>query len=125
MKKILPLFFALSFVSCTKDTLKPIACDAQKMAVNKIAAVFATTLQCNGLTALETDLNKQLEPLKLCESVTVQSTLADFLCPGATKYILDFGIAKLPAAWECKGGIAAEKLNAVLTDACMNIPFGK
>lgn len=125
LKFLVPLFAVVSMVSC-KEVTQPIVCDAQKFAVNKVANVFSANLECANIAAMEADLNKQLESLKLCApagTIATQSSLPSLICPAAVNYVVGFGVGKLPSTWECKGGLAADKLSSVLLNSCLKIPL--
>jgi hypothetical protein len=107
------------FVSCMPA--KEVVCDAQKAAVTHISGVFGEKLQCTNVAAIEADLNKQLEPLKLCtsQSFIIPPPVRDAICPVAVDFVVKFGVSQLPASWGCKGGIAAGELREVLSKACL------
>ena len=124
MKKCF-IFAALFLTACPWD--KTPLCDAQKNVSSKFAAAIGTSFGCKKTDVVEADLNKALEPLKLCEpkaaEVGTTGVLADLVCPPMVKYAIGQGVNLLPKEWECAGGTASDTLEVTLTDLCKKIPY--
>jgi hypothetical protein len=110
---LLPLFLT----ACPSTS--PV-CTLQKTVATKFSEAIATNLQCAKVDVIDADLNKALEPLKLCQAQQT-GVVADIVCPTMVDLATNGGTMALPSTWECKG--VTPDLKAMLTDLCKKIPY--
>ena len=113
MRLCIFMLFLLS--SC--QTLKP-SCDDTRKAAIIAGEKMANVLGCGKPEAIAQDLFSKIEQAKLCEE-REQGALQDAICRPVAAYVADQLVSKIPARWECKGGMAKEATVNTLYSACI------
>lgn len=122
MKKLF-ILLALGLVGCTSktpDIVKQPVCAAQKAIVLGAANVVSTTLNCTNRGAIEADITKAIDGLKLCPDVSAKGPIGSIICPLVTTAVTGLIKDKAPSAWGCKVNDAS-KVADLLKTACIAV----
>lgn len=90
--------------------------------VTGAAQGVAAALACENVNAIAADLSIPIAKANICpaqgEAVKPQGVIAELVCPQVSSFVVSFGVASLPPAWKCKGGLAADKIGELGTTQC-------
>lgn len=129
MKRIFLALAAVTLMAgCTKSS--SVGCAVQDAAGSLLSATVATQLSCKKLDAVKASIMAELEKTKLCKeaeaaaapvataAVSTKSVIGDTICAPVVEGLTAGILAKIPAEWECSGGMPIEQLKTSLTEAC-------
>lgn len=113
-------FFTLLFSMCLCVVFAgcPAECEKIKPATDAVAMSFAQTLDCKGTDAMKADFLKFAERNGMCTE-QLEGPIANMICPILARYVVGFGVGKLPTTWQCSG----QPAEAALAAACKMLPY--
>jgi hypothetical protein len=118
MKKLLLVLSLVVLTSC-----KVVSCPLAETISKGAAAAMAKAGDCGNPAAIEADLMAFLDSEKTCQKPAPTGPIAMLACPLLGRLVANAAWKKIPAKWECKGGMAKEAMASVLTLGCNLIPF--
>lgn len=141
MKKILIMLFLVA--GCTKEAAKKdvnvVACALETTMTSLVSSAVGNTLACKNLDAVKADIKVQVEKLNICKeptptpapaapatamslsatTTTAKSNVGAIFCGPIVEGLMTSALTQIPQAWECTGGVPADKIKAVVLEACL------
>jgi hypothetical protein len=113
--------FLLSLIfsqSCCKSN-KEAFCKLSIKASVQAAESFSVLADCKNKDEITADFSSVIYKLNICDaSATTASDLGSLICPAVGSFVASTAVKALPARWDCKGGVAADQIASLTTQAC-------
>jgi len=82
---------------------------------------MSVALACSDYKAMQEDLRKPIDNLKLCDKEMAAGVVGSLVCPPVASYLTKLGVESLPARWGCKGGVASKSLEVFMATNCKRV----
>lgn len=115
------LLFAIVLVSAT--ACKVVSCPVAETIAKGAAAAIASSAACKNQQAIHDDILAFLDSEGTCSRPQPSGPIAMIACPILSRLVANALWKKVPAKWECEGGVAKEAIVFTLTAGCNLIPF--
>lgn len=131
--KIVLAALALVLVSaCTKDkaddAANAVGCALEKSVVSLTTATLGDQLACKNIDAVKAAVQAEINKSNICKKPDVvtedkgtmgtKGAIGDVVCQPIVDGMALGLLSKIPADWECTGGVPVEKLKATVLAAC-------
>lgn len=122
MKRLLLLsvMCLTALTSCKKESVTAPVCDIANRAVAGAAQGVAEALGCSNVAAVQATLTQPIADLKMCQEGQ-QGLVGNLVCAQAAKFVINTGVAALPAEWGCTGGKVGVEAETAIMDNCKRI----
>lgn len=118
MKSILVLCLLVSIFGC-----KIVSCPVAETIATGASAAIAKAADCANPQAIHDDILAFLDKDGTCRKPVESGPIAFIACPILSRLVTNAVWKKVPAKWECDGGMAKEAIVFTLTAGCNLIPF--
>lgn len=118
MKALLTIVLLISLTAC-----KIVSCPLAETIATGAASAMAKAGDCKNPQAIHDDLLAFLDKEGTCQKPPPTGLIAMLACPVLSRLVANAVWKKIPAKWECEGGMAKEAIADVLTLGCNLIPF--